>query len=852
MGAVYRAFDTELQRPVALKILHADCSSRERLLREARAASALNHPNIIAIYEVASEAGVDFIAMEFVEGKSLKRIIRPTGLPLRQALHYAEQIADGLAKAHACGIIHRDLKPANIMVTREGVIKLLDFGLAKRLSITDHESTVTMNGEVAGTPAYMPPEQAQGREADARSDIFSFGAVLYEMITGRRPASEGAGRGGSLEPVGVPAELDRLVSRCLQQDPARRMQHMDDIKLVLLELKEDSESGKFPGSPPQLRRTGRAWRWAAAVLALALAGGKAWWVSQRRPPGSAFAMRRVTFDPGLASQPSISLDGKLVAYASDRSGLSQIYMQQLRGTQAVQLTHNQFENRSPSFAPDGSKVAFRSERDGGGIYLVDALGGPERKIVSEGLIPSFSPDGTTIAYVVVRSPIAGIGQLYLIGAEGGTPRLFQPRFFLTMVGPGYSGPLWSPDSRFLVFEGFPESAPRDEDWWVAPIAGSAPVRLTQPAMGPHSLLRYLEAWRGRYIYYSEGTAVGGMSLYRVPISADPWKVTGPPERLTSAGGMQMGASLSADGHLVFSSMSSSGRLSWVALNANRGLTSGPVQSIASDTAVKLALTTAANGSRLAYLANLFGDRTAEIRIRNLASGREDLIAFSGTTLPRYLRLSPDGSRLAYQDVRDAKAWTFLTDPGATTARAVCQDCRLLSFFSNSAGALIEHAGELARLDLATGTREPLVQAPGLRGIGAGFAHASVSPGDRWIAFTVGRPDGTVGLYLAPVRHDPVLPDAWVPVATERGRLAFPAWSPDGRILYYSSIRDGFSSQAVAAAGRPVGTPWSAYHAHHSDGLKTAFGIQFGITPERLYLLSLDLKGDIWTIDVGPR
>ena len=191
MGAVYRAWDEKLQRTVAIKVLAdgrlSNQASRQRFLREARAASALNHPGIVTIHEVASDDGFDFIAMELVEGESLDLRIPKKGLPLKQALDYAVQIATALAKAHAAGIIHRDLKPSNVMVTPEGRVKLLDFGLARRVHTGDGSgSTMTRAGEIMGTPAYMSPEQAEGRPLDARSDIFSFGAVLYEMLAGGR------------------------------------------------------------------------------------------------------------------------------------------------------------------------------------------------------------------------------------------------------------------------------------------------------------------------------------------------------------------------------------------------------------------------------------------------------------------------------------------------------------------------------------------------------------------------------------------------------------------------------------------------------------------------------------------
>src|SRR5688572_5227894 len=247
MGVVYKARDTRLDRLVAIKILRpgavADAGRTDRFVREAKAASALNHPSIVTIHDIAREDGTDFIAMEYVQGKTLDQIIGRKGLPLKQLLHYATQAADALAKAHAFGIIHRDLKPSNMIVTDDGLLKILDFGLAK-LAVADAagdetrlavqpagDALRTADGLVVGTPAYMSPEQAEGQPVDARSDIFSFGSVLYEMATGARPF-QGASTASTLAAVltsdpkpptasspELPRELERIILRCLRKEP---------------------------------------------------------------------------------------------------------------------------------------------------------------------------------------------------------------------------------------------------------------------------------------------------------------------------------------------------------------------------------------------------------------------------------------------------------------------------------------------------------------------------------------------------------------------------------------------------------------------------------------------------------
>ena len=294
MGEVYRARDARLGRDVAIKVLPADRLSDEvqrvRFVREARAASALDHPNIVTIHEIESEGGVDFIVMELVAGRNLRTLIPRQGLPVPEVLRIAIPLADALAAAHAAGIVHRDLKPANVMVTPQGVVKVLDFGLAKLVrkeTASPEETTaeakegpLSQPGAVAGTFGYMSPEQASGGSVDARSDVFSFGLLLYEMVTGRRPF----GGGSSAEMLAallkeqpkppselvpdVPKELERIIQRCLRKEPGRRFQHMGDVKVELQELKEesDSQASAPAGAAAAKRRSRRRW--------IALVGGR--------------------------------------------------------------------------------------------------------------------------------------------------------------------------------------------------------------------------------------------------------------------------------------------------------------------------------------------------------------------------------------------------------------------------------------------------------------------------------------------------------------------------------------------------------------------------------------------------
>jgi len=489
MGAVYKARDTHLNRAVAIKVLTPEALGDEmrlqRFMQEAHAASAIDHPNIVTIYDISQDQGIHFIAMQYVAGKTVRALTSRGRLEWSVALDYGIQIADALSQAHARGIIHRDLKPENIMVTEQGQVKILDFGLALLTGPdpgeppTDPQAATrsieprfhTEAGTILGTLAYMSPELIEAKKADGRSDIFSLGLVLYEMVTGHRSFAaatkastiaailrEEPKRAGEVAP-GLPAELERIIGRCLKKDPSRRFQHMDDLKVALEEIQEESESGKLaaPAAPAARRR--RLVLMALGALALVATAGITWRLT-RSPagkPSSGLTLTRLTTDPGLTTELSLSPDGKLVAYASDRGGENNldIWVQQLAGGEPHQVTRNPADDREPAFSPDGSRIAFRSEREGGGIYVVSTFGGTERKIASEGHRPRFSPDGNWISYFIGEAAGAQLyrnAKAYIVAAAGGTPRQFQPAFgaIWDMV--------WSPESRHLLFVGLPEGA----------------------------------------------------------------------------------------------------------------------------------------------------------------------------------------------------------------------------------------------------------------------------------------------------------------------------------------------------------------------------------------------------------
>jgi eukaryotic-like serine/threonine-protein kinase len=584
MGEVYRAWDRRLDRDVAIKVLPArlgeDPAALLRFEREAQAIAALSHPNVVAIHDVGEHEGGAYVITEFLDGMTLRARLQQGPLSLEQTLGYARQIAAGLEAAHAKGIVHRDIKPENLFVTRKGVVKILDFGLARQTKPPAPEdatiSLPTPPGSITGTIGYIAPEQVRGLSADARSDIFSFGCVLYEMLRGMPPFR----RRTSVETLTailredpeslngkVPASIASIVTRCLAKNPESRFNTAADLAFVL-EALPDPVSSSRSGEPIARTRRGAVLSVAAVVVLLTIVTF-AWKSSEtysRNAPSEAVAplapvFTHLTSDPGWEAQPSLSPDGRWFVYVSAVSGNADIYLRAVKGQRAINLTaDSQDDDSQPAFSPDGDRIVFRSERDGGGLFVMGGTGEGVKRITDGGFHPSWSADGREVAYstrgeltlgAVVKGELSAVNM-----ATGRTRRIPTQRDAVQ--------PAWSPNGLRIAFWSGMEGI-----WTVPATAEGEAVRLTD-------FLSWNPVWShdGRHVYFVSGRS-GSMNLWRIALDEASGEALGTPQPITVPSPHVADLShAAASDRLIYSSYTMSRNIDRVAFDPERGVVLG--------------------------------------------------------------------------------------------------------------------------------------------------------------------------------------------------------------------------------------------------------------------------------------
>ena len=606
MGEVWRARDSRLGRDVAIKVLpESFAANAERVRRfeqEARAAGTLNHPGLVTIFDVGTDAGAPYIVMELLEGETVRDVLgeeKPSPLPVRKAIDYATQIALALAVAHENRIIHRDLKPENLFVTKDGRVKILDFGLAKLVGeslAADDDQTQqkqTSPGTVMGTAGYMSPEQVRAQDIDHRSDIFSLGAILFEMLTGQRAFK----RDSSVETMNailkedppelatfdqkLPPALDQIVRHCLEKSPHERFQSARDLAFQLRTLHDLSGSsiGKVTALPSRKKLP---YAMAAAILIAALAGAGAFALVRGRFNASPIAGRsfqQLTFGAGVEMFPTLSPDGKTFAYVSSESGNDDIYVQRIDGRTPINLTRSSIANdTSPSFSRDGSQIAFRSERDGGGIFVMGATGESVRRLTDFGYNPTWSPDGSRLVVATEGVKLAprsrgGTSELWLIDARTGAKRpLIQHASAATLrYGGGRDAvqPSWSPGGHRIAFWSVGGKFSNRDLWTIEPDAKDPLKTLVRAT--DDSALDWNVLWSsdGKFLLFGSDRD-GTLNLWRLRVDEQSGERAGEPDTLALPADFTGHFATTQQGEIAFLTKTRTDRVLRLPLNVKTG------------------------------------------------------------------------------------------------------------------------------------------------------------------------------------------------------------------------------------------------------------------------------------------
>ena len=681
MGEIYLAADEKLNRKVALKILPAEYTSNdERVKRfemEARAISALNHPNIVTIHDVGSENGINFIATEYVEGKTIRELIGEKP-PLAEILAVMLQVCDALAVAHAAGIIHRDIKPENIMIRPDGYVKILDFGLAKLSDLETKPTdnfTHTAKGVIIGTPAYMSPAQVTDGKVDHRTDLWSVGVVLYELLTGFNPYKKESRRAtfqtilteepplASTLNAEVSGELDRILYKSLEKDADLCYQTASDLRADLKRVRRefDSSSGQkiFSTQRREDAKTRRYFLIFAFAFLLFTLSAAIWYFGFRQSEPEAIDWTRatkiqLTDRAGTEIFPTLAPDGKsFVFVAKTERGDDDLFVQRVGDKRARNITEDSVsDDTMPAFAPDGERIAFRSKRgDAGGIYVASATGENVRRIADFGFHPSWSPDGKEIIVSTSGKALPNTrngrpSELWIINVETGAKRL--------LIGTDAMQPAWSPDGKYIAYWFFPQYVGR-RDIGIVPVAGGEPVVITKDGT-----TNWNPVWSpdGKFLYFASDRG-GNMSFWRVRFENG--KIAGEPEAVATPAKYSRHLAFSRDGkRLIFVSTDNKSNLQAVEFNPQtEKITGEPFWITQGDREISRP-ELSPDGTKFVYH---LSRRTQDdiVVINRDGTNQRDLT--NDAAFDRYPRWSPDGKRIAFTSDRSGvyEIWTINTD-----------------------------------------------------------------------------------------------------------------------------------------------------------------------------------------------
>jgi eukaryotic-like serine/threonine-protein kinase len=815
MGEVYRARDARLERDVALKLLPPEFSQdRDRLARferEARVLASLNHTGIAAIFGLEESNGARFLVLELVPGETLAEKLAAGPLPLKEALGVCRQIGEALEAAHEKGVIHRDLKPANVKVTPAGKVKVLDFGLAKafgaetaRTGDLSHSPTMTSEGTqrgvILGTAAYMSPEQARGKPVDRRTDIWSFGCVLYEVLSGRKAFEGETGSDimasvlmrdpdWSALPASAPPRIRDLLRRCLQKDPERRLHDIADARLEIEDTEAEPPAPPHPETAAPAPRRGRR---AAVLVATALASAAlAAFLATRLPrravaaqPLQVSRLARLTHT-GRSEWPSWSPDGSLLAYASDRSGNFEISVRRGEGGQDVNVTNDPGQDIQPAFSPDGNTIAFVSTRAsrtglikiggtlvrsartyGGDLWVVPSLGGAARRLAPDANSPSWRPDGKGILYITGPENRRAI---FEVSPGGGPPRAIlgsdASSFEIVRIA-------CSPDGRWVSFE------TQLEGIFLMPASGGRPRAL---------LTGFSHGWDGtsRRLFYVALDPQGGSRVQFVEIDPNEGIVRGIPRTISLMTASLWDLAVSRDGlQVAVAEEAGSRNLTRLPLAPGGGAATGPEEALSTGRVTDAYPSVSPDGRRVAYISDVLGH--PELWILDLASGRRERLQLPGEDVAQIGPVwMPDGRRLLLSRLLPGNAgnvganWIVSVDgsgseeilsrvtrEGFNTTLSPSPDGKKILY-----PKMVHGVQQVFVFDISSRQSVQLTDSPGSK-----FDNVW-SPDGRWIASTALR-DGVIQLFRLPASGG-----SMQQLTTGYERMRHPFYSPDGRWIY---------------------------------------------------------------------